>query len=275
MTVFSAGPFIRRAAFAAATVFAAPGFAQENTAPVSAAPIQSTTQDTNHADFFRDVLTLVGYAMQKADPAERATKTKEYVTKLQEALNAYAAQRPSLFLQKLDVDGDFGAKTAYNVLRVAKEESIHEVLIIPRETDMAVEDSEALQEVSARLLALQPEVFAENLRDVVRMVSTANKRNIQAGIFSVRAAFRYCTAYDRRAFADEVIAREIDEVAARAGYISTFIRQDCARMLRALPPPEREKAQMEYLNNLPRTHGPGEKAWCLAREGRECREIRL
>src|SRR5690606_36441980 len=151
--------------------------------------------------------------------------------------------RPNLFLQKLHVDGDFGAKTAYNVLRVAKEEGLHEVLIAPRDTDMSVEDVEALQEVSARLLALQPEIFTENLRDIVRMVSSANKRNIQAGIFSVRAAFRYCTAYDQRAFADEVIAREIDEVAARAGYISAFIRPDCARMLRALPPPEREEAQ--------------------------------
>lgn len=275
MSSFSPGPFIRRAALAAATAFAAPSFAQETVTlvPVAAAPIKSATEQ--QAFFFRDILTLIGYGMKKESTPENDAALKSSVMTLQEGLNAYAADHPHLFLTKLETDGDFGAITARNTLRVIKEEKIFDVLIVSRESTLSREDQDALKASSDLLATLQPALFAEGLRDVVRAVSEENQNNFKGGIVAMQLAFRYCTARDQRAFANEIIENEINEVAARAGYISRVVPQPCTRMLHGLPLKEREAVQMEYLNARPRTHDADEKAWCMVREGRECRLMNL
>lgn len=260
MTVFSSGTFIRRAALAAATAFATPAFAQESLQPASAQSLSSIQKNPEHNALFRNLLTLIGYELGKADSPEKTQSIKSYVTTLQEGLNNYVAAWPDMNLPALKVDGILGPDTASLILRVVKKEGIPEVLVTPGEPVMPAEEATALRATSALLDSLQPLLF-EGVQG--EMISAAQK------------AFRRCTAKERKYFSYDLVEDEINDIAARAGYISDMIKPDCASILYYLPNDAREKTQIDYLTARRMGKKTDDAGWCKVINNRKCQQYGL
>lgn len=270
MTVFSAGPFIRRAALAAATVFAMPVTAQEQITPVAAQPLKKIDPNSAYNIYFRDILIMIGHDLRQPISPQRSISMRNNVLMLQQSLNHYAQEKSDLGLVAVEEDGILGRDTAFNILQVIHEEGIIEALSLPGTAAMTTEDAAALKAASDLLATLQPLAYADKLRAVIVAPPEDIERNMLAMTVVMRQTFRECTAWDRKILSADVVEKEINEIAARAGHISQFIQVECAEILHRLPDAEREAAQTEYLNARKKPEEKDEDKWCKVRQDLTC-----
>ncbi len=259
--------FLRGAAFALAATFTTPSFTG---AEALKPPIPQEVTLNRHAHLLRDIMTVIGYDLQKTSTREVAASLRANVSFLQEALNAYAKDHPHLRLETVIVDGILGKDTARLTLRVAREENIIEALIVPKDTDLPEHHAKAIKTFSDRLAAIIPVEFTDAMRDVILTVSAESRMNFDGAINALRIAFRHCAGNDGRAYAPQLIDEEIDLISSSTNYISRFIPENCTPLLRSLPPDVRGQEQLNFLALRPRTAPPDKQPWCLVSESGKC-----